>query len=97
MYHHVAVAEVEPTKFVLDEAPPHKAYKRLNSSFDEDELSSEEAEALRRRSSEYMQTYEFHISRGMYALAMFDLEQALQLYVKARLLEEGVLTLKPTA
>ena len=90
MYHHVAVAEVEPTKFVLDEAPPHKAYKRLNSSFDEDELSSEEAEALRRRSSEYMQTYEFHISRGMYALAMFDLEQALQLYVKARLLEEGV-------
>jgi len=53
-------------------------------------LSSEEAEALRRRSSEYMQTYEFHVSRGMYALAIFDLEQALQLHVKARLLEEGV-------
>jgi HEPN domain-containing protein len=53
-------------------------------------LSSEEAEALRRRSSEYMQTYEFHVSRGMYALAIFDFEQALQLHVKARLLEEGV-------
>lgn len=26
----------------------------------------------------------------MYALAVFDLEQAVQLYVKARLLEEGV-------
>ena len=37
-----------------------------------------------------MQTYEFHASRSMYALAMSDLEQALQLYVKARLLEEGV-------
>jgi len=37
-----------------------------------------------------VQTYEFHASRSMYALAMFDLEQALQLYVKARLLEEGV-------
>jgi len=30
------------------------------------------------------------MSRGMYALAIFDLEQAAQLYVKARLLEEGV-------
>jgi len=53
-------------------------------------LSSEEAEALRRRSSDYMQTFDFHMSRGMYALAIFDLEQAAQLYVKARLLEEGV-------
>jgi len=53
-------------------------------------LSSQEAEALRRRSSDYMQTFEFHMSRGMYALAIFDLEQAAQLYVKARLLEEGV-------
>ena len=53
-------------------------------------MSSQEAEALRRRSSDYMQTFEFHMSRGMYALAIFDLEQAAQLYVKARLLEEGV-------
>ena len=53
-------------------------------------MSSEEAEALRRRSSDYMQTFDFHMSRGMYALAIFDLEQAAQLYVKARLLEEGV-------
>jgi len=53
-------------------------------------LSREEAESLRSRSREYMETYEFHMSRGMYALAMFDLEQALQLHIKARLLEEGV-------
>ena len=53
-------------------------------------MSREEAEALRNRCKDYMETYEFHMSRGMYALAMFDLEQALQLYVKARLLEEGV-------
>jgi HEPN domain-containing protein len=53
-------------------------------------LSKEEAELLRRRSKEYMHTYEFHMSNGMNALAMFDLEQALQLYVKAKLLDEGV-------
>jgi len=52
VYHHVAVAEVEPTRFVLDEAPPHKAYKRLNSSFDEDELSSEEEVARVRKAVE---------------------------------------------
>ena len=53
-------------------------------------MSREEAEALKDRCRNYLETYEFHMSRGMYALAMFDLEQALQLYVKARLLEEGV-------
>jgi HEPN domain-containing protein len=53
-------------------------------------LSGEEVDSLRRRSREYIQTYEFHLSHGMYALAMFDLEQALQLNVKASLLEEGV-------
>jgi HEPN domain-containing protein len=53
-------------------------------------LSKEEAESLRKRSREYIQTYEFHLSHGMYALAMCDLEQALQLNVKASLMEEGV-------
>lgn len=53
-------------------------------------MSREEAESLRNRSREYMETYGFHMSRGMHALAMFDLEQALQLRVKAGLLEEGV-------
>jgi len=53
-------------------------------------LSREEAEALKDRCRNYLETYEFHMSREMYALAMFDLEQALQLYVKAKLLEEGV-------
>ncbi|PDM26744.1 DNA-binding protein [Candidatus Bathyarchaeota archaeon B24-2] len=53
-------------------------------------MSREEAEALKDRCRNYLETYEFHMSREMYALAMFDLEQALQLYVKAKLLEEGV-------
>jgi len=54
-------------------------------------LSKSEVESLRKRFREYMETYQFHLSKNMYALAMFDLEQALQLYVKAKLLEEGVL------
>lgn len=53
-------------------------------------MSREEAEALKDRCRNYLETYEFHMSREMYALAMFDLEQAFQLYVKAKLLEEGV-------
>ena len=53
-------------------------------------MSRLEAEALRKRFWEYMKTYEFHISNGMYALAVSDLEQALQLYVKAKLLDEGI-------
>jgi len=54
-------------------------------------MSRLEAEALRKRLFwEYMKTYEFHISNGMYALAVSDLEQALQLYVKAKLLDEGI-------
>lgn len=54
-------------------------------------MSKSEVESLRKRFREYMETYQFHLSKNMYALAMFDLEQALQLYVKAKLLEEGVL------
>jgi len=53
-------------------------------------LSKEEADSLRKRSRDYLQTYEFHMSKGMYALAIFDLEQAIQLYIKASLLDEGV-------
>ena len=53
-------------------------------------MSRLEAEALRKRFWEYMKTYEFHISNGMYALAVSDLEQAIQLYVKAKLLDEGI-------
>ena len=53
-------------------------------------MSRLEAEALRKRFWEYMKTYEFHISNGMYALAVSDLEQALQLYVKAKLLDESI-------
>jgi HEPN domain-containing protein len=53
-------------------------------------LSSKEAESLRKRADEYLQTYEFHMSNRIYALAMFDLEQALQLHVKASLLEGGI-------
>jgi HEPN domain-containing protein len=53
-------------------------------------LSKEVAESLRKRAREYIETYEFHLSHAIYALAVFDLEQALQLSVKASLLEEGV-------
>ena len=53
-------------------------------------MSKEEADSLRKRSRDYLQTYEFHMSKGMYALAIFDLEQAIQLYIKASLLDEGV-------
>ena len=53
-------------------------------------MSKEVAESLRKRAREYIETYEFHLSHAIYALAVFDLEQALQLSVKASLLEEGV-------
>jgi HEPN domain-containing protein len=53
-------------------------------------LSKEVAESLRKRAREHIETYEFHLSHAIYALAVFDLEQALQLSVKASLLEEGV-------
>ncbi len=53
-------------------------------------MNSKEVESLRKRSREYLQIHEFHLSNGTYALAILDLEQALQLSVKAGLLDEGI-------
>jgi HEPN domain-containing protein len=50
---------------------------------------SEEAEHLYRRSREFQETADFQLERGFYALAVFNAEQSLQLWLKAKLLEEG--------
>ena len=50
-----------------------------------------EVEYLLRRSKEFLETAKLQIERGMLALAALSLEQALQLFLKARLLERGVL------
>lgn len=43
-----------------------------------------------KRSRDFLDTAEYQISRGFYDLAAFSLEQALQLFLKARLLSKGV-------
>ncbi len=48
-----------------------------------------EIEFLKKRSREFLEEYEDALRGGRYSLAVFFLEQALQLYLKARLLEEG--------
>lgn len=53
-------------------------------------MRREEIEKLLRRSGEFMNAAEFHYSRGCFDLAAFNLEQASQLFLKARLLEEGI-------
>ncbi len=50
-----------------------------------------EVEYLLRRSREFLETAKFQVEGGMLALAALSLEQALQLFLKARLLERGVL------
>ncbi|MBS7627150.1 HEPN domain-containing protein [Candidatus Bathyarchaeota archaeon] len=50
----------------------------------------EEEKNLLRRSRDFMETAEYQTSRGLYDLAAFSLEQALQLFLKAKLLAEGV-------
>ncbi|MEM3549829.1 MAG: HEPN domain-containing protein [Candidatus Bathyarchaeia archaeon] len=49
----------------------------------------EEEKSLLQRSKNFLETAEFQISRGFYDLAAFSLEQALQLFLKAKLLAEG--------
>jgi len=51
----------------------------------------EEVKRLLEKSREFMETASFQVERGFYSLAVFSLEQALQLFLKAKLLEEGVL------
>ncbi len=50
----------------------------------------EEAETLKRRSRAFLQTARFQIESGMFDLAVFNTEQALQLFLKAKLLEYGM-------
>ena len=41
------------------------------------------------RSRDFLRTAEFQIGNGIYDLAIFNLEQALQLFLKAKILEYG--------
>ncbi|MGC8961611.1 MAG: HEPN domain-containing protein [Candidatus Bathyarchaeia archaeon] len=52
-------------------------------------MRKEEIEKLLRRSREFMSAAQFHYSRGFFDLAAFNLEQASQLFLKAKLLEAG--------
>ncbi|RLF98277.1 MAG: hypothetical protein DRN47_05705 [Candidatus Wolframiiraptor sp.] len=50
----------------------------------------EGVEHLIERSRRFLETAEYQIDRGFYDLAAFSLEQALQPFLKSRLLENGV-------
>ncbi|MBD3205731.1 HEPN domain-containing protein [Candidatus Bathyarchaeota archaeon] len=50
----------------------------------------EEEEHLYKRSSEFLETAFFQLDRGFYALTVFNAEQSLHLFLKAKLLEEGL-------
>jgi HEPN domain-containing protein len=50
----------------------------------------DEVEHLMKRSKEFLETSEYQIRSGFYGLAVFSLEQALQLYLKSRILANGV-------
>jgi HEPN domain-containing protein len=50
----------------------------------------EEEKRLLKRSRDFLETSEYQTSKGFYDLAIFSLEQALQLFLKAKVLAEGV-------
>jgi len=50
----------------------------------------DEEDLLRTRAFEFLETARFHMEKEYYALAIFSLEQALQLFLKSRLLSNGV-------
>ena len=50
----------------------------------------EEYEHLLRRSREFYETAILQLEKGFYGLAAFSLEQSLQLFLKAKVLEKGV-------
>ncbi len=49
----------------------------------------DEAEHLLKRSKEFLDTAEYQISKGLYGIAVFSLEQALQLFLKSKMLVAG--------
>ena len=51
---------------------------------------SEEEWRLLKRARDFLETADYQMSKGFYDLAAFSLEQALQLFLKAKLLVEGV-------
>jgi HEPN domain-containing protein len=53
-------------------------------------MRREEIEKLLERSKKFKDAAEFHFSRGDFDLAVFNIEQSLQLFLKAKLLENGV-------
>jgi HEPN domain-containing protein len=50
----------------------------------------EEEKNLLRRAKEFLETAEYQASKGFFDLAVFSLEQALQLFLKAKILVHGV-------
>ena len=50
----------------------------------------DEEKNLLKRSERFIETAEYQLNRGFYDLAVFSLEQALQLFLKAKLLANGV-------
>lgn len=50
----------------------------------------DEAEYLLERSKEFLQTAKYQIKKGFFSLAVFSLEQALQLFLKWKMLTSGV-------
>ena len=50
----------------------------------------EEMEHLITRSEEFMETAIYQLEKGFHALAVFNSEEALKLFLKAKLLEKGV-------
>jgi len=54
-----------------------------------DVTRKEEEEQLLVRSKQFLETAEYQITRGLYGLAAFSLEQALQLFLKSKMLTAG--------
>lgn len=50
----------------------------------------EEENQLLKRAGDFLKTAEYQKSEGVYDLAIFSLEQAMQLHLKAKLLSEGI-------
>ena len=50
----------------------------------------EEENQLLKRAGDFLKTAEYQKGEGVYDLAIFSLEQALQLHLKAKLLSEGI-------
>ena len=50
----------------------------------------EEGKNLLKRSSDFLKTADYQADQGFYDLMTFSLEQALELFLKAKVLEEGI-------